>query len=136
MEVRIIIAGGRYFNDYQLLKDSCNHILSEAINIGAEIIIVSGKAKGADSLGERYAKKNNFKVEEYPALWQDFSEPCSRRTRHDGSAYNALAGMKRNKEMAKVSDALIAFWDGKSTGTKNMIDLAKEFNLQSRVINY
>ena len=38
--------------------------------------------------------------------------------------------------MALFSDALIAFWDGKSTGTKNMIEEAKKLDLQVRIVKY
>ena len=54
----------------------------------------------------------------------------------NGKEYNVLAGHNRNKKMALFSDALIAFWDGKSTGTKNMIEEAKKLDLQVRIVKY
>ena len=54
----------------------------------------------------------------------------------NGDKYWKLAGLHRNELMAKEADACIVFWDGKSTGTKNMIDLAKKYKLKLRVINY
>ena len=53
----------------------------------------------------------------------------------NGDKYWKLAGLHRNELMAKEADACIVFWDGKSTGTKNMIDLAKKYKLKLRVIN-
>ena len=50
--------------------------------------------------------------------------------------YGKSAGYKRNEEMAKVADSCVVFWDGKSSGTKHMIDLVKKFNLKLRVINF
>ena len=86
-EYRIIIAGGRDFSDYDKLKGHVDKCINEALteHRGSEIIIVSGKAKGADSLGERYAKEKGYKIAEYPADWKK-----------NGRA----AGLIRNKQMA------------------------------------
>lgn len=82
---------------------------------------MSGTANGADQLSERWAKEFGYLIKYFPANWEK---------------YGKLAGYKRNKQMAEYADALIAFWDGKSKGTKHMIDLAKEQNLQVRVVRY
>ena len=117
---KIIIAGGRDFMDYNLLKEKVNKILQEK-RVTHKIVIISGCARGADTLGLRYASENTFDVEEYPADWDK---------------YGKKAGYMRNVEMAENADALIAFWDGKSKGTKHMIDIATERNLPIRVIRY
>lgn len=117
---KIIIAGGRDFMDYNLLKKKANKILQEK-RVSHKIVIISGCARGADTLGLRYASENAFDVEEYPANWDK---------------YGKKAGYMRNVEMAENADALIAFWDGKSKGTKHMIDIATERNLPTRVIKY
>lgn len=117
---KIIIAGGRDFMDYNLLKEKVNKILQEK-KVTHKIVIISGCARGADTLGLRYASENAFDVEEYPADWDK---------------YGKKAGYVRNVEMAENADALIAFWDGKSKGTKHMIDIATERNLPIRVIRY
>ena len=117
---RIIIAGGRNFNDYNLLKEKVDNIISDKRKTH-QIYIVSGKARGADSLGEKYANENGLNIMEFPADWD----------KHGRSA-----GYKRNVEMAENADALIAFWDGESRGTKHMIDIAKEKNLLTRIIKY
>lgn len=82
---------------------------------GEEIVIISGHASGADTLGERYAQEKGFKIETYPADWDK---------------YGKAAGPKRNEQMANIANALIAFWDRKSKGTKSMINLAKKKGLQ------
>ena len=117
---KIIIAGGRDFMDYNLLKEKVNKILQEK-RVTHKIFIISGCARGADTLGVRYASENAFDVDKYPADWDK---------------YGKKAGYMRNVEMAENADALIAFWDGKSKGTKHMIDIATERNLPIRVIRY
>lgn len=123
---RVIIAGGRDFNDYDLLVEKVDYFLSTAISQGYKIIIVSGTAKGADKLGEQYAKEKGYEIAYFPADW---------------AANGKRAGYLRNQEMAKYAKeqghgALIAFWDEKSKGTKHMIDIAKKDNLHIRVVNY
>lgn len=86
-----------------------------------EIEVVSGKAKGADTLGEMYAKHYNQKIKEFPANWGE---------------YGKSAGYRRNTEMAKYADACIVFWDGKSKGTKHMIDIAKKQGLILKIVIY
>lgn len=115
--MKVIIAGGRDFNHLQALCDNCDKILSNQTNIE----VVSGTAKGADTLGEVYADLRGYDVTKFPADWDK---------------YGKGAGYIRNKEMAEYADALIAFWDGKSRGTKNMIDLARGKGLKVRVIRY
>lgn len=116
---KVIIAGCRDFTGYELLREKCDYHLQ---NLRLEdIVIVSGHASGADSLGERYAQERGFQLETYPADWQ---------------AHGRAAGPIRNAKMANVAHALIAFWDGKSRGTKNMIETARKYNLKVAVVRY
>lgn len=62
---RVIIAGGRDFDDYQLLKATMDKLLC---NITDEIIVVCGQAKGADTLGEQYAMEKGYTIDYYPYL--------------------------------------------------------------------
>ncbi len=111
-----IIAGSRNFTDYQKLKKECDEFLKDQKNIE----IVSGcHYKGADKLGIQYAIEKGFTLIKFPAEWNTFGK---------------AAGPKRNKEMAIAADALIAFWDGKSRGTKNMVQLAKQKGLRVKVV--
>jgi hypothetical protein len=121
MNFRVIIAGGRDFCNKELLFQKADLLLKEQIKKGNQIIIISGGAKGADKLGEVYAKDRRFTAEIYPADWEKFGKS---------------AGYKRNVQMADIANALIAFWDGESKGTKHMIDIAKKKNLAVRVVNY
>lgn len=115
---RVIVAGGRDFNNYAGLAASLDYLLK---NINDEIQIVCGMARGADRLGEQYAKERGYKVIYMPADWDI-----------DGRS----AGFKRNIKMAEYADALVAFWDGKSSGTRHMIETAKSKGLDIRVKRY
>ena len=114
---KVIIAGGRDFDDYNLLKNVCNELFKKK----SRFIIVSGKARGADNLGERFAKENEIEVKEFPANW---------------GLYGKRAGFLRNEQMAEYANYLVAFWDGKSKGTKHMINLAKKKGLKVKVVRY
>lgn len=114
---RVIVAGGRDFDNYDLLERKMDHLLSRILS---PIVIVCGKARGADTLGEQYAKSRGYQIAYYPADW----------------SIGKSAGYIRNLEMANNADALVAFWDGKSRGTKHMIDIAHKKNLKVRVIYY
>lgn len=133
--MRVIIAGGRHFEDYKLLKFKCNEILKNVIE---EILIVSGGAKGADTLAIKYAKEKGYKFKVYEADWDNISIPGAVASQRKGSDefYNVYAGKERNIKMAKNADCLIAFWDGKSRGTEHMIDVARQKNLKVRIIKY
>ena len=115
--MKVIIAGSRDFNDYNKLCHYCDYLLQNQ----TEIEIVSGTARGADKLGEKYANEKGYPIKQFPANWNKFKK---------------AAGYVRNEEMAKYADALIAFWNGKSKGTEHMINLAKKYNLKIRIYNY
>ena len=83
--------------------------------------IVCGGATGADTLGKRFAEELGYSVKMFPADWKK---------------YGRRAGPVRNQQMGEYADALIAFWDGISHGTKNMIDYAMSKGLKVRVVRY
>ncbi|CAB4241587.1 Mycobacteriophage D29, Gp61 [uncultured Caudovirales phage] len=113
--MKVIIAGGRDFNDYLLLLQA---VVKADFGITS---VVSGCAKGADTLGELFARDLDIPLHKFPADWDK---------------HGRAAGPMRNGEMAKFADALIAFWDGKSTGTANMIKQATERGLKVHVERY
>ncbi len=119
MKDRIIICGGRDFNDYERLKERCDYLMQFLRK--SDIIILCGKARGADTLGERYALENNIKIEYYPADWDK---------------YGKSAGYIRNKEMVDNATSAICFWNGKSKGTAHTIELCKKKGIQYRIISY
>lgn len=121
--MKLIIAGGRDFNDYTLLQSKLDHLLQ---NIPTDSIeIVSGGARGADSLGERYANARGIKIKQFIPEWKN----------PDGTM-NRAAGHIRNHKMGDYADTLVAFWDGQSKGTKGMIDYATKKGLNVRVVRY
>ena len=115
---RVIIAGTRTFDDYDMLCRSMDYYLQ---NIREPIQVLSGMARGADQLGLRYAQEHGYEVQGFPADWEK---------------YGKAAGPIRNLRMVQNADALVAFWDGKSIGTKNIIQLANERQLNIRVKRY
>lgn len=116
MSFKVIIAGSRDFNDYDRLAERMDFYLQNQ----SAVEIVSGTARGADKLGENYAAESRLPVARFPAKWD---------------LYGRSAGYKRNAVMADYADALVAFWDGASRGTKHMINLAKEKNLKVRIVD-
>jgi len=114
--MRTIIAGGRDFFDESLLKYSIHKSLPWKITS-----VVSGGALGADKLGEGWAHEANISYTVYPANWQ---------------LHGKSAGPVRNRKMALNADALLAFWDGKSRGTSNMISTAEKAGLKVHVVRY
>lgn len=115
--IKVIIAGGRNFDDFNKLCQVCDEFLQDQ----NKVEIVSGTCKGADALGEKYASERDYPIKQFPADWR---------------RYGKSAGLKRNAEMANYADMLIAFWDAKSKGTKNMIDLAKQAGLKVEVFYF
>ena len=135
--MRLIIAGGRDFGNnwlangmpdeklneqqYDLLCDEVTQFITDNTTVNDSVRIVSGLAKGADTLGCRYAQEAEYPLEGFAAEWGKFGR---------------AAGPIRNKLMAKNADALIAFWDGKSRGTAHMIDYANDMGLNVKVVVY
>lgn len=115
---RVIIAGCRIFTDYDLLCKKCDRMLSQKVKTH-KVIVMSAHATAADALGERYAKERGFILETYPAEW---------------GKYGKKAGPKRNLRMAEAANAIVAFWDGESRGTKNIIDLANMKGIPVKVV--
>lgn len=153
--LRIIIAGSRFFEDYNLFESTMFKVLFHlnkeypqynilVINKEERLFkinpcnleIISGMAKGADTLAVRFANKYNLALKEFPADWSNLNVlPCRVITNSYGS-YNALAGYKRNRDMAVYASSddafgvLVLFWDGKSKGSKNMKSQAVAFGLE------
>lgn len=117
---KLIIAGTRTFQDYELLKHEVKKFILEN-NILRPLSIVSGKATGADSLGEQFAREYNFPIIEMPANWNE---------------YGKRAGPIRNEEMAKISQYCIIFHDGQSKGSLNMKDNCIKYKLIYKIITY
>ena len=126
--MKVIVAGSRRITDYKLVSSVITNTLAKH-NIQITEI-VSGCANGVDSLGEQWALENGVKVEPFDANWDDITVPNALiRTNKWGKEYNARAGFQRNERMAEYGDVLIVIWDGKSRGSKDMMDCATRHGL-------
>lgn len=119
-EFKLIIAGGRDFNNAALLERVLI-AMSDTEYADKAISIVSGMARGADALGYAFAKAHGIKCYEFPAEW---------------NAYGKRAGFMRNADMGRFSDGLLAFWDCESRGTKHMINFMTSLGKPVNVIRY
>lgn len=114
MPVRYIIAGSRNFQNYSLMEKTLN-----SLNLGPDDEIVSGDARGADTLGAEYGTRHGIPVIHFPAQWD---------------TYGKAAGFIRNEEMAEYGDYLVVFWDGVSRGTAQMIQAMKRKGKHGKVV--
>lgn len=112
--MKTIVAGPRGIDNFEIVKEAIEKSQFEITEI------ISGCARGVDTLGEQYAEQNNISVKKFPAEW---------------SIRGRAAGVIRNREMGEYADALIAIWDGESRGTKNMIDIAEKKKLKIFIYN-
>ena len=119
---RVIIAGGRDFDDYEYMSIKLNELFKDQNVFNNKAIkVISGMATGADTLGIRYADEHKLTKILFPANWKE---------------YPRIAGFLRNNDMLSIATHLIAFWDGKSSGTKHMIEIAKMKGIPVWVFEY
>lgn len=118
----LLIAGGRDFDNYEIAKKCLDKELDET----KKIIVVSGTAHGADSLGERWAIENNFEIIKYKPEWDKLGSKAG--PLRNIEMYNFI----KDKEYKKI----ITFWDGISKGTFHMIKTATNGKLPILIYNY
>jgi hypothetical protein len=122
--MKVIIAGSRDIDDYEFIDSAINNsgfIIEE---------VVSGGAKGVDTIAELWATNNKIPVTVFKADWKNISSPDAIIMTNSHGQYDKKAGIRRNEKMAEYADALIAIWDGQSKGTKAMIDIAERKGLK------
>jgi hypothetical protein len=112
--MKLVVCGSRDCDDYQVVVNHLKHMTTIEE-------IVSGCARGADKLGERYAEENNIPLKKMPADWKRWGKS---------------AGYIRNEDMAEYARYVICFWDGKSPGSKGMIKFCRENEIPILVIKY
>lgn len=105
--MRVVIAGSRTITDLSEVKAA---VAKANFDIS---VVISGGASGVDKLAEEYALAHGLDLEIYPV------------TREDWARYGRSAGPRRNAEMIRNADGLIAIWDGSSPGTESTIKLAR-----------
>lgn len=113
--MKLAIVGSRTFTNKNLLESTLNNYKDRIT------LVVSGGARGADSLGESWAAKNNIPVKIFKPEWHK---------------YGKSAGMIRNELIIQECDICMAFWDGKSKGTANSIFICEKLNKKVAVIRY
>ena len=111
--MKVAVIGSRGFNDYELVVKTLSKMTIT--------LLVSGGAKGADSLGEQYAIENNIETKIFLPDWEK---------------HKRAAGMIRNTDIINESEVVVAFWDGESKGTLDSINKAKKLNKKLIIINY
>lgn len=125
---RVIVAGSR--DATELLSPDG---LQRAIGSGVDALpvdpdaVVSGTARGVDQAGEDWADARDLAIARFPAPWDDLDHPDAVVKEGQYGRYNAAAGHIRNEWMARYADALVAVWDGESSGTLSMIRLGREY---------
>lgn len=117
--MKLIVAGPRYYTDFEFVRRKLDLLLSKTDPVADPIEIVSGKARGIDKLGERYAELKGYPIMPFPADWKQYGKP---------------AGHIRNLQMAMYATHAAVFWDGRSKGSKSMIDKAIEKGLVVRIV--
>jgi hypothetical protein len=116
---RLLVAGSRTFDDYEMMRSNLDAWIAEW---GLKKpVIVSGTARGADKLGERYAAERSLEIASFPAPWNTLGR---------------AAGPLRNTQMAWYSTHAAVFWDGSSSGSKHMFKTAKESRLRTKMITF
>lgn len=119
---KVIVAGGRDFDNYEFMSAKLDEIFEQFPDFKEHhITIVSGMAKGADTLAIRYADERKLTKILFPANWKK---------------YPRIAGFLRNEDMLSVATQLIAFWDGRSSGTKHMIEIAQKKGISIWIFYY
>lgn len=130
--MRLAIVGSRNYTN----KNRVYHEINECRKFHEITEIVSGGAAGADTFGVDYAKEHRIKYTVHDAKWDDLSEPCVIKVNSKGKKYNALAGFNRNTDIVDGCDAMIAFWDGRSPGTLDSIEKARNAKKKLRVVRF
>ena len=119
--MKIAIVGSRSFSDYSELENKVQKFLADWDCELNSVEIVSGGAVGADSLGELFAKNHQLEMISILPDWKK---------------YGRGAGIVRNREIAETADAVIAFWDGASKGTKSTIDFFRDRKKKIKIVRY
>lgn len=109
---KLAVVGSRGFRDY--------HKLDGVLRDAAPTVVISGGARGADSLAETWARRNGVETQIFL--------PDHKKYRH--------AFHHRNRLIAEACERLIAFWDGKSTGTKYTIDYARRIGRPVEIVRF
>lgn len=130
--MKLAVVGTRTFINKKIIYDELDLIHKE-IEIS---LIVSGGARGVDSIAVLWAKDRKIPFKEYKAKWDDLNAPGAIiKTNSYGNKYNAMAGMQRNSLIIDTAEKVVAFWDRKSSGTGDSIRKAISQNKLLKIID-
>lgn len=113
--MKLAIVGSRDFNNYDLFKQWTVKLFRHHMEI------ISGGARGADTLAKKYSKDYFCPYTEFPADWDK---------------YGKSAGFIRNQLIVDNCDMVLAFWDGKSKGTQDTINKAKKAKKPTLIVYF
>lgn len=113
--MKLAVVGSRDFNNYSLAEKA----ISELVQKNSITELISGGAGGADLLAERYAKEHSIPITVH---------------RPDWAGHKRGAGHRRNETIVNSADLVLAFWDGKSKGTKHTLDLACKLGKKVHIV--
>lgn len=117
--MKVVVAGCRHFEDREYVFEELDFFLNKYY-AEEDIEIISGGARGVDTIAKAYAEERAFPFEEFPADWKNFGK---------------YAGPLRNRQMASQGDVLIAFLAHGSKGTANMIKMMKAADKPLHIVN-
>lgn len=118
---RLLIAGGRDFNDPGLFEIEIEKLHKYAAKFEIQWSLISGGCRGADQMGSTYALSQGWQIEWYLPNWKDFPK---------------AGGVIRNRKMAEKAEFALIFWDGKSKGTSHTISMCKKNRVPIRLVIY
>lgn len=104
---KLMISGSRSIKNLKMIFDELEKIYAAH----PDIILISGGAKGVDSIAEEWGRFRKLPIEQHKPDW---------------AKYGKGAGIVRNKEMVLAADFVLIFWDGESKGTKSVIDFCEK----------
>ena len=119
-EYKVILAVSRSFDNYELFKEKILYYLSEKMQTHS-LVILTGASQLTDMFTSKLSEEIDFLEEPHKADWDKYGQSAIRIS---------------NDEMTSTADALIAFWDGRSAGIENLIELAKQKNIKTAVVKY
>lgn len=142
-ELYLIVAGCRDFADYRKVRERCGWVMEELFGhewqdtAPRHTHVLSGCAKGADALGIQWANEYGIPIMRFPADWETYGKAAGPiRNREMVRAAKAATLTQEGSEKNKTTKAiLIAFWDGKSRGTRNIIETARKEGVETVVVD-
>lgn len=113
MRYNVAVIGSRSLTNYSIVKNELDKFKDKIF------AIVSGNARGADTLGAKWADENNKRKIIYKAEWDK---------------YGKSSGYRRNPYIIKTAHIVIAFWDEKSSGTAGAIEYAENIGKNIKIV--